>query len=160
MSLGLAFKAFFKILSDPDYARRVAELSRPAPPPPPAPTAAQLLAVLQREGRFVDFLQEDLSGFPDEQVGAVARAVQQGCRKAAREYLQIEPVLPEAEGSRVTVPPGFDPSAIRLVGRVEGEPPFQGVLRHHGWRLVGANLPAPPPGADATVLLPAEVEIQ
>jgi len=36
----------------------------------------QILSVLQRDARLVDFLMEDLSGDADEQVGAAVRDVQ------------------------------------------------------------------------------------
>ncbi len=131
-----------------------------APPPrEPAETPAlQLLGVLQEEGRFVDFLQEDLSPYPDEQIGAAVRGIQQGCRKAVREHLEIEPVLSGTEGEAVTVEPGFDPAAIRLTGNVTGAPPFRGVLRHNGWRVTRASVPARR-GHDPHLLAPAEVEI-
>jgi uncharacterized protein DUF2760 len=139
----------------------------PVPPParPPEPVkldprpALQLLALLQREGRLVDFLEEDLAGFPDASVGAAARAVHAGCKRALQEYLQLEPVMGGAEGARVTVERGFDAAAIRLTGNVVGEPPFQGSLRHHGWRAKAVKLPPPKDGQDASLLAPAEVEL-
>ena len=136
----------------------------PPPPPPPAPkepdaaAALRLLGMLQEEGRFVDFLEEDLAPYPDEQIGAAARGIHEGCRKALRERLVLEPVLPATEGEAVTVEPGFDPAAIRLTGNVSGAPPFRGVLRHAGWRVRQATLPARR-GQDPHVIAPAEVEI-
>ncbi|HJQ82943.1 MAG TPA: DUF2760 domain-containing protein, partial [Candidatus Binatia bacterium] len=102
--------------------------------------ALRLLGMLQEEGRFVDFLQEDLAPYPDEQIGAAARGIHEGCRKAVREHLglELEPVVQAAEGETVTVEPGFDPAAIRLTGNVCGAPPFRGVLRHTGWRVTRA----------------------
>src|SRR5207253_6846543 len=35
--------------------------------------AVQLLAILQREGRLLDFLQEDVDGYADAQIGAAVR---------------------------------------------------------------------------------------
>jgi hypothetical protein len=132
----------------------------PAPPPEPDPRPAlQLLSALQREGRLVDFLQEDLTGFPDAAVGAAARTVHAGCRKALSEVLGLEPVLRDAEGAQVTVERGFDPAAVRLTGNVVGEPPFRGALRHHGWRAREVRLPPLPRDGDATVVAPAEVEL-
>jgi hypothetical protein len=121
--------------------------------------ALHLLAILQREGRFVDFLQEDISSFADEDVGGAARVVHDGCRKALAEYLSVEPLRTEGEGARITVEKGFDPSAIRLTGNVTGEPPFNGALRHHGWRVAEVKLPPPPAGQDLSVIAPAEVEL-
>jgi uncharacterized protein DUF2760 len=135
------------------------------PPPPPAPPrepselpALRLLGVLQDEGRFVDFLQEDLTPYPDEQIGAAVRGIQEGCRKAVRDHLDIEPVLSGSEGEAVTVEAGFDPAAIRLTGNVTGSPPFRGVLRHPGWRVTRASVPSRR-GQDPHLLAPAEVEI-
>jgi hypothetical protein len=134
----------------------------PAPPAPPPDhrEALHLLAVLQREGRLVDFVEEDLTGFPDSAVGAAARTVHAGCRRALAELFTLEPVLRDAEGATVTVDRGFDPVAVRLTGNVVGEPPFRGALRHHGWRAREVKL-APPAagGADPAVLAPAEVEL-
>jgi len=150
-----------------------AMLSRPAPPStlivePLAPSAAppepddtpalRLLRMLQEEGRFVDFLEEDLAPYPDEQIGAAARGIHEGCRKALGERIAFEPVLRGSEGDEVTVDAGFDPAAIRLTGNVGGAPPFRGVLRHTGWRVTRAALPARR-GQDPRLIAPAEVEI-
>jgi hypothetical protein len=146
-------------------APAAAAAPKPAPAPAPAAraepdqrAALQVLAVLQREGRLVDFLEEDLAGFPDASIGAAARTVHAGCKKAIEELFRLEPVFREREGDRVTVKPGFDPSAVRLTGNVVGQPPFQGALRHHGWRAKEVKLP-PLDGKDATILAPAEVEL-
>src|SRR5438552_573407 len=100
-----------------------------APPPrePEETPALRLLGMLQAEGRFVDFIEEDLSPYPDDQIGAAARGIHEGCRKVLREHLEVEPVLRANEGDSVTVEPGFDPAAIRLTGNVSGVPPFRGV---------------------------------
>lgn len=175
MRIGLAFRSFFKLLFTSDQAladgvqallegKPLAALPASTTPPPPVPAvppaAVQVLTLLQREGRLLDFLQEDLSGATDAQIGAVVRStVWEKCRKAVQEYLVIEPVLAQKEGDSVTVEPGFDPSAIRLIGRVEGDPPFQGKLVHPGWRVAQVKLPTLPEGSDTTVVTPAEVEI-
>jgi hypothetical protein len=133
-----------------------------APPAPPREPdempALRLLGALQQEGRFVDFVQEDLSPYPDDQIGAAVRGIHEGCRKAVYEHIEIEPVLPGNEGEAVTIEPGFDAMAIRLTGNVTGSPPFQGVLRHRGWRATRASVPARR-GQDPHLLAPAEVEI-
>jgi hypothetical protein len=130
----------------------------PAPREPDEAPALRLLGMLQEEGRFVDFLEEDLAAYPDEQIGAAARGIHEGCRKALHERLVLEPVLRANEGDAVTVEPGFDPAAIRLTGNVSGAPPFRGVLRHAGWRVRQATLPVGR-GQDPNVIAPAEVEI-
>jgi hypothetical protein len=129
-----------------------------AEPEPRDDAALRLLADLQEEGRLVDFLVEELSGYTDEQIGAAVRAIHDGCRKALRERVALEPVLRGAEGETVTVEPGFDPAAIRLTGKVSGSPPFRGVLRHAGWRVTQTTLPARR-SRDPHVIAPAEVEI-
>jgi hypothetical protein len=161
--LGLACKAFFRCLKKGPTSDKIAELLAqekqellPEPKGPVFSSSAQLLAAFQKEGRFIDFLQEDLTGFPDAQVGSVARGVQKGCRQVMTQYLTLSAVLEQKEGETVTVPEGFDPHHISLVGKVEGNPPFSGVLRHHGWRLDKDTLP---PLGDPEILLPAEVEL-
>lgn len=121
--------------------------------------ALALLALLQREGRLVDFLREPLDGFADADIGAAARDVHRGCKKVLDQNLSFEPVMPGAEEDKVTVPKGFDPAEVRLIGEAKGEPPFRGTLRHHGWRVVEAKLPALAEGIDRTVIAPAEVEL-
>lgn len=129
------------------------------PESPDSSSALQLLALFQREGRLLDFLMEDIAPFGDADVGAAARGVHEGCRKALAEYLPLEPVLAKGEGERVVVEPGFDPQHIRLTGNISGTPPFSGVLRHHGWRAVSVNLPVAAASHDSSVLAPAEVEL-
>jgi hypothetical protein len=121
--------------------------------------ALALLALLQREGRLVDFLREPLDGFSDADIGAAARDVHRGCAKVLDQHLSLEPVMPGAEEAKVAVPKGFDPAEIRLIGEAKGEPPFRGTLRHHGWRVVDAKLPALAEGVDRMVIAPAEVEL-
>jgi len=121
--------------------------------------ALALLALLQREGRLVDFLRESLDSYADADIGAAARDVHRGCRKVLEQHLALEPVMPGAEEEKVSVPKGFDPAEVRLIGEVKGEPPFRGTLRHHGWRVVDAKLPTLAEGVDRTVIAPAEVEL-
>lgn len=121
--------------------------------------ALAFLALLQREGRLIDFLQEDLEDYDDADIGAAVRDIHRGCRKVLAEHLSIEPVMPGAEDDAVKVPSGFDPGEVRLVGEVGEEPPFSGTLRHHGWRVVDARLPSLSEGVDRRVLAPAEVEV-
>ncbi len=142
----------------PAIAAAPADRSAAARASSPA-AALQLLALLQQEGRFVDFIQEDLTGYADEQIGAAVRSIHEGCRSALRDRLELVPILAGAEGSTVTVERGFDPSAVRLSGDVRGEPPYRGVLRHPGWRSQGFRLPERTGEQDLTILAPAEVEI-
>ncbi len=127
-------------------------ITEPEPTPPAVDTdalltqgarsgAVQMLAILQRQGRLIDFLQEDLSNFADDQIGAAVRSIHDGCKEALAQHVELEPVYHEDEGSRITVEPGFDPEEVRLTGNVVGEPPFQGELRHRGWRVATIDLP-------------------
>ncbi len=143
----------------------------PAPAPrPSAPAAADLaghhrdgalalLALLQREGRLVDFLRESLDDYGDADIGAAARDIHRGCRKVIEEHFVMEAVMPGSEEAKVVVPVGFDPGEVRLVGKVSGKPPFSGTLRHHGWRVIEVKLPTLTDGVDRRVVAPAEVEI-
>jgi hypothetical protein len=172
--LSLAFGAFFRILSDAEFALRVGRAeSRDQPPAPARQTAApprvfreappdsalQLLGLLQQEGRFIDFLQEDIEGYSDADVGAAARVVHGGCRKAIHDHFKIVPIRTEEEGSRLTLKEGFDPSTVRLTGNVVGKPPFTGNLVHRGWRVSEVMLPKVAEGHDTRVIASAEVEL-
>ena len=121
--------------------------------------AVQVLSLMQREGRLLDFLQEEIDSYPDAQIGAAVRDIHRGCRKVLAEYIPVEPVLREPENATVRVDPGFDPSRIRLTGNVMGEPPYTGTLKHHGWRTAKVVLPPPTAATDPSVVAPAEVEI-
>jgi hypothetical protein len=121
--------------------------------------ALQLLALLQREGRFVDFLEEDVAGYPDAQIGAAARVVHEKCRAAVREHFPLEPVRSEEEGARVKLEKGFDAARVRVVGNVVGDPPFEGTLAHRGWRVREVRLPKMTEGHDPAIVAAAEVEL-
>jgi hypothetical protein len=151
----------------PAPTKPLPQAQTPAPSPPakkdtPAmhrEGALAMLALLQREGRLIDFLREPLDGFSDADIGAAARDVHRGCKKVIDQHLSLEPMMPGTEDDKVTVPRGFDPSEIRLIGEARGEPPFAGTLRHHGWRAVDTRLPALADGLDRSVIAPAEVEV-
>lgn len=122
--------------------------------------AVQMLSVLQRQGRFIDFLQEDLSLYDDAQIGAAVRSIHESCKSALADCVQLEAVMVQEEGAVVTVPSGFDPAAIRLTGHVSGDPPFRGVLRHRGWRVRSVQLPKLTAQlGKERIVAPAEVEI-
>lgn len=174
--VGIARQGFAKATARPARAqdRSPQEKRAPAPQAPaaaPAPSpaalaevansgAVQVLAILQRKGRLIDFLQEDIRPYADAQIGAAVRNVHEGCREALAEYIQIEPIYTEAEGSKVSVRDGFDARSVRLVGNVSGQPPFQGTLRHRGWRVARIRLPERVGNAaDETVVATAEVEV-
>lgn len=152
----------------PEPARVVAE-PRPEPRPRAVekkdPSAAHrdgalaLLGLLQREGRLIDFLRESLDGHADADIGVAVRDIHRGCKQVLDDHFVIEPVMPGAEDDAVKIPAGFDPGEVRLIGEVKGEPPFKGVLRHHGWRVTEVKFPTLIDGVDRRVVAPAEVEV-
>jgi hypothetical protein len=154
----LGDRLYQKTTSDAEFRARIEKMLDPKPPKPSG-EPLRLLMLLQREGRLIDFLQEDIQAYANDQIGAAVRDIHKNCAKAIREHLVLEPVLKGTEGSTVTVAAGFDPSAIRLTGNVTGQPPFQGTLQHHGWRVKELKLTAPPAGQDEFVLQAAEVEL-
>jgi hypothetical protein len=178
--LWLALVAPFRLLFDARFAAAVvnaqqpalpapAEPAKPAAPEPapprvslsdPAPDAAlQLLGLFQREGRFVDFLMEDVSAFTDADIGAAARVVHDGCKRALDAHFTVEPVRAEEEGASLEIAAGYDAHALRLTGNVVGDGPYRGALAHRGWRAADVHLPKLVEGHDSRVLAPAEVEL-
>lgn len=159
--LTLAFKAFFRVLQDNTFAdlatSHMSKTSSTSSRLPKSSEALQLLALLQEEGRWIDFLQEDINDYEDEQVGAAVRDIHSKSRKVLEQYFEIVPVLLGEEESDTTIEEGFDPAEIKLVGKVTGKPPFQGILKHHGWRVEKVNLPQEK--RDFSILIPAEVEL-
>ncbi|MGF6842462.1 hypothetical protein QF001_006357 [Paraburkholderia youngii] len=151
----------------PAAAATPAPAPAPQPKPQPAPVlkeatpdaALQLLGLLQRDARFIDFVEEDIKAYSDADIGAAARLVHEGCRATLREHFTIRPVRDEAEGSRVTLPAGFDASSVRLTGNVVGSAPFSGSISHRGWRVDEVRLPKLADGHNAKVIAPAEVEL-
>jgi hypothetical protein len=121
--------------------------------------ALHLLCLLQREGRLVDFLTEDLRPYDDAQIGATARSIQESCQKSLNKYLSLKAVIDQEEGEAVTIKAGFDANAIKLTGKVTGEPPFEGILEHCGWRVTNFALPALSGSQNPSIVFPAEVEI-
>lgn len=179
--LWLSWVAAFRILFDGAYAARVSSLSEQSsealpeasPKPPAAKSVAvapsgsehasatdgalQLLALLQREGRFVDFLEQDVTSFSDQDVGAAARLVHEGCRRALHAHARVVSVRSEAEGARLTLEQAN--AEVKLVGNVAGSAPFRGVLRHRGWRVEELKLPKLVGAHDPKVLAQAELEL-
>ena len=176
--VSFAFRCFFSILFHADIPSDIVRrLVKPASTAPQTPTGAQpsvlrlneterpaletfdravqMLALLQRDGRFIDFLVENISAYPDAQLGAAVRTIHEACRQVLDHYVKLEPIVNSEEYKPVTVQGGFDPATIKLIGNVAGEPPVRGVLRHKGWRVKEMNLPPLPQGASRMVLAPA-----
>lgn len=168
--ISLAFRCFFALLFSGELSPGlIAELGltrkSDKPAPPPAPTvrvsdgALQLLGILQRDGRLLDFFMEDIAPYSDEQVGAAARGMHGPAREALTRYVQIVPVIDGVEGTFAQAP-AKDPARVKFIGNVPATPPPGGVLRHRGWMASGVNLPPLTPRQDVTVLAPAELEVE
>jgi hypothetical protein len=168
----LAFRSFFAILFKgalPDDVASALGLSRRAAPRPAAAPATvsadasdgalQILAILQRDSRLIDFLMEDIGAYSDDQVGAAVRSLHDQCRDALGRYVQLAPVIDGVEGSFTRLA-SIDPASVKLLGNVPPQPPPGGVLRHKGWRCTKVELPALHGKQDTKVIAPAEVEIE
>ena len=107
MSLGLAFRAFFAVLSRRESAERVRAAlapttakpqdslpapakspekpitapAKPADAPPKRSEALTLLSALQREARLIDLVMEPLDGVEDAAIGAAVREVLRDSQK-------------------------------------------------------------------------------
>jgi len=173
----LAFRCFFNILFHGELsAETLAELrlSRPstvsaaAPRPAAAPAAPavrtsegalQILGILQRDSRLIDFLMEDISAYADDQIGAAVRELHDQCRDSVARYVTLQPVIDGVEGTYANAP-SSDPNLVKFVGNVPATPPKGGTLRHKGWRAAKVDLPAVAGKQDPSILAPAEIEIE
>jgi len=182
MHLITAIRVFFRVLFSGEVAEQVRRIladgqkpesgsgtptAKPKPVAPRKPAvpvrseALTLLATLQREARFIDFIKESLSGFSDAQVGAVARDVHRDCRSTLDRLFAFQSTLPGEEGARIDVPQGFDPGRYHLTGNVTGEPPYHGTLVHHGWEAAKCELAQWSGSKEAVrVVAPVEVELK
>lgn len=159
MKLILALKAFWKALKKPDEAIVFLEAKKIEAPKKKDLAHLRLLALLQQSGRFVDFIQEDITSFSDAQVGAAVRKIHQECKKTLEELVTIRPVVEEKEGSVITIPEGYDPSTIKMTGKVKGSAPYSGRLVHKGWKAHKLSLPKQVGEQLSDVIHPAEVEV-
>ena len=178
----LAFRAFFNLLFSGELSAEILialNLSRrsataggkgaaPAKAAAPAPTAPavrtsdgalQILAILQRDSRLIDFLMEDVSAYADDQIGAAVRELHDQCRDAIARYVTLAPVIDGVEGTYAKAP-AQDPNLVKFVGNVPAQPPAGGTLRHKGWRASKVDLPNLAAKQDATIIAPAEIEIE
>ena len=121
--------------------------------------ALQLLGLLQKEARFIDFIKEDIAAFSDADIGIAARVVHEGCNKAINEHFTLATVRSEQEGTKITLPVNFDAAAVRLTGNIVGTAPFVGTLVHKGWQVTNIRLPKLTQGHNANILAAAEVEL-
>jgi hypothetical protein len=171
--ISLAFRCFFALLfggvlspeliSDLGLAPKPARPEKPAAPPPPvfkpADGALQILGILQRDSRIVDFLMEDISSYEDEQIGAAVRSMQSSAREALVRYVSLTPVIDGVEGT-FTKAPSSDPASVKFLGNVPATGATGGTLRHRGWRATSVSLPPLNPKQDNAVIAPAEIEVE
>jgi len=171
----LAFRSFFAILfsgklpsdiaQDLGFSpqRKAAPAAKPTPAvrtPQPSDGALQILGIMQRDSRFIDFLMEDISAYSDDQVGAAVRDLHQQCRDSLNRYLRLGPVIDGVEGSPTKLDTN-DPATVKLLGNVPANGKATGgLLRHKGWKAEKIDLPPLASGANASVIAPAEVEIE
>jgi len=175
--LVLAFKAFFRVFSDAEFAKLVEEALKgigvaekpapekpkapPAPKPPARSDAVNLLAALQREARLLDFFKENIAPYEDAQIGAAVRDIHRDSAAVIERIFAPAPVVEQEEGATLDVPEGYDPEEFRLSGNVTGQPPHQGTLQHHGWKATRCDLPKWTGGdSAANIIAAAEVEIR
>jgi hypothetical protein len=160
--LKLAVTAFFTILFRgrlPAPLQQTTVAAAPVAVDDAPDRAVQMLALLQRDGRLVDFLMEDLASYTDVQIGAAVRDVHGGCRRALDRYVTFDTIVADREGGPTTVGDPIDTAAIRLVGNVTGRPPFRGTLLHRGWRVARIELPPLGTPASRRIVAQAEVEV-
>lgn len=170
----VAALALAVLLQVVDLSRRKPAVEEPAPVPAatkpepslPRPSAevvaqaqvVQFLGRLQDRGRLVDFAMEDITPYSNEQIGAGARVIHQGCREVLKEFFDIQAIHGGPEGEELSLAADFDARAYRLVGKVPDQPPFNGVVLHRGWKTNRVALPRLTDTA-REVIAPAEVEI-
>ncbi|MEN6405498.1 MAG: DUF2760 domain-containing protein [Thermoguttaceae bacterium] len=148
----------------PASAPEAAPVAKPSPAvakkSPTRNDAIALLATLQREARFVDFIQESLADYSDAQIGAAVRDVHRDCGAVLNRMFALQPATEGSEGDPIDVPAGFDPGRWRLTGNLSGRPPFHGRLVHPGWEATRCELPTWSGSQEAArVVAPVEVEI-
>jgi hypothetical protein len=167
-----AFSSFFGILFGgelPDevaeefgYAKKAEEMPvvKPQLEVHTSDGALQMLSILQRDARLIDFLMEEIGGYSDDQVGAAVRSLHEQSRAALARYVTLSPVIDAVEGTRTQIGKN-DPNSVKLIGNVPANgKASQGILRHKGWRVEKVDLPKIQASQDAKLLAPAEIEIE
>ena len=169
--ISYAFRSFFAILFSGKLPADIAEafgfvknkpqpVVKPQPQMKPSDGALQILGILQRDSRLVDFLMEDIGAYSDDQVGAAVRSLHDQCRESLTRYLHLTPVIDGVEGTFTKVDSN-DPAIVKLLGNVpaSGKAPG-GLLRHKGWRADKIDLPPLVASQNTAILAPAEIEVE
>jgi len=124
--------------------------------------ALQILHILQRDSRLIDFLMEDITSYEDDQVGSAVRSIHNDCKASLTRHVTLAPVIDSVEGTyqKLDASKAPDPNRIKLIGNVpaSGKVPG-GTLRHRGWLASSVSLP-PLGKQDVSVLAPAELEVE
>jgi uncharacterized protein DUF2760 len=166
-----AFRSFFSILFSgvlpEDIAAEFGYTKKKAAAPPVelpkvADGALQMLHILQRDSRLIDFLMEDIGSYADEQVGAAVRSLHADCKASLSRHVTLAPVIDGVEGThqKLDGSKAPDPNRIKLIGNVPASGKVAGgTLRHRGWTASSINLP-PLGKQDPSVLAPAELEVE
>jgi hypothetical protein len=172
--ISAAFRSFFSLLFagelPEDIAREFGYVkAAPVPVQAPEPVrvktsdgALQLLGILQRDARLIDFLMEDISAYEDDQVGAAVRALHADSKATLARHIKLAPVIDGVEGTfqKLDAAKAPDPNRFKLIGNVPANGKAAGgVLRHRGWQVELVELPAVGK-QDLTVVAPAELEIE
>lgn len=172
----MAFRAFFALLFGGDLPSDIAkafgygkqEAKKAAPEAPvlkPADGALQVLGILQRDARLIDFIMEDIGAYSDDQVGAAVRNVHAQCQEVLKKYLRLAPVIDGVEGTFAKPESAGalsrDATAVKFIGNLPAQgKPGGGMLRHKGWKVEEVKLPALSGKQNVTVLAPAELEVE
>jgi hypothetical protein len=166
--ISLAFRCFFALLFGGKLSPELIDelgIKPKAAPAPATPTvrlsdgALQMLSILQRDARMLDFFLEDIAPYSDDQVGAAARSMHGPAKEALERYVKLAPVIDGVEGTYVKAP-SKDAATVKFLGNVPATPPEGGTLRHRGWRAASIALPPVNPRQDVTILAPAEIEVE
>lgn len=121
-----------------------------------------MLQILQRDSRLIDFLMEDIASYSDDQIGAAVRSLHADCKTSLTRHIALVPVIDGVEGTyqQLDASKAPDPNRIKLIGNVPATGKVAGAtLRHRGWIASSLNLP-PLGNQDASVLAPAELEVE
>ena len=154
--------------AEPQIIEKIIEIEKEVPGPAPEPVilkeftpdaATQLLSLLQKNARFIDFIFEDIAAYNDQEVGMIARVVHDGCRKVINEHFILAPICPNKENSSITIHHDFDADAFFLTGNITGQAPFTGTLIHKGWQVTEIKLPKISETHNVSIITPAEVEL-
>jgi hypothetical protein len=169
--IALAFRSFFAILFSGQLPADIAQAfgfakAKPQPAPKavrqvgPSDGALQMLGILQRDSRLLDFMMEDISGFEDDQIGAAVRNLHDQCRDSLNRYVRLAPVIDGVEGTFTKIDSN-DPNTVKLLGNVPANGKAAGgMLRHKGWRADSIDLPPLAASQNAAIIAPAEIEIE